>query len=273
MTPRPLLLVDDAPDMGLIVRRLGRQAGYEAQVCPDAGAAWDYLKTVPAAPSLVLLDLHLPGASGPELCARLREDVALAALPVALFTVSGGGDAVASGLDAGADFLMWKDLLTQPGAWARRLHEVLAAARQPPALMSWADVPVPVCPAAEDVIQRLNRGLRQPPVRQAGAPVLEVLALRALVWARWWQTGRGAGAPPPRLAPGLRAKDAEGCLEPGSLALRPGLADRLAPPGTSLVFSVALAEQLHRVLGPAAAAPLRAQLAAVAPALANMLAS
>ncbi|HJT75803.1 MAG TPA: response regulator, partial [Gemmataceae bacterium] len=57
---RPLLLlVDDAPEMGLLVRRLGRQAGYDLLACEDAGAAWRHLENTTAAPDLVLLDLHL----------------------------------------------------------------------------------------------------------------------------------------------------------------------------------------------------------------------
>src|SRR5258708_4034997 len=91
-----LLLVDDAPEIGIIVERLGKRAGQEVICCADALVGWDYLEQTIASggaastrmprPDLVILDLNLPGVSGVELCRRIRATPELETLPVALFS-------------------------------------------------------------------------------------------------------------------------------------------------------------------------------------------
>lgn len=61
------------------------------------------------APDLVLMDLHLPDASGAELTARLREDPALAHLPIVFLTGDPDPETEYRALDAGAD-----DFLSKP---------------------------------------------------------------------------------------------------------------------------------------------------------------
>jgi PAS domain S-box-containing protein len=122
-----LLLVEDMEDMGLIVQRLARKAGHEIHWVTSAEAAWEYLKD--HQPELVLLDIHLPGMDGVELCRRLRALPQQAGLPIALFSQGAHREDITAGLEAGANFVLPKDLLCQPDAWRRRLHEVLAQTR------------------------------------------------------------------------------------------------------------------------------------------------
>ncbi len=127
MTRPLLLLVDDAPEMGLIVRSLARRAGWDVTVRIDAEAAWHSLDE--RRPDLILLDVNLPGASGLDWLRRVRGTPELAGLTVALYTHWGLPADVAAGLDAGVDFVFDKDLATRPADWQQRLAEIGEAGR------------------------------------------------------------------------------------------------------------------------------------------------
>ncbi|HYT89044.1 MAG TPA: response regulator, partial [Gemmataceae bacterium] len=129
LAPRPsengprLLLVEDMDEVGRIVQRLAKHAGHSLEWVTRAEEAWAYLQE--HRPELVLLDIHLPGMDGIELCRKLRAAPEHAGLPIALF--SGGAEAedIKTGLEAGANFVLAKELLCQPDAWRRRLEEIL----------------------------------------------------------------------------------------------------------------------------------------------------
>ncbi len=257
MTPPLLLLVDDAPEIAVMVRWLAKRAGHGLAACGDVSSAWQHLQTGPR-PNLVLLDVNLPGPSGLELCRRLRAAPSLAGLPVALFTQPDRPDDVVAGLDAGADCVVWKDLLTRPPEWQARVGEVLEQGRGRPAAVSVKSLqtaaPLPFPSAA---IGAFNQALRQTPLRQLGPPVFRVLARRALACAN------GALVLP---AGGL-----EECLLTAGPGLDPERITRACPPETLGVLVVALADQVRFVLGSAATAPFRAALADSVPPLSGFL--
>ena len=60
-------------------------------------------------PALILLDLMLPRLSGVEVCRRLKENAATAAIPIIMVTARGEEADVVSGLELGAD-----DYITKP---------------------------------------------------------------------------------------------------------------------------------------------------------------
>ena len=72
-------------------------------------------------PDLVVTDVMMAGVDGLELCRRLKADPAFVATPVILLTARAGTDAVAEGLDAGAD-----DYVVKPFA-LRELEARIAA--------------------------------------------------------------------------------------------------------------------------------------------------
>lgn len=113
-----LLLVDDDPSLAAIVRILARRSGHEVAWASDAEAASAELSR--QLPDLVLLDVNLPGTSGPEWLRSLGERP-----PVALFVQSGLIDDIARGMAAGAEFHFAKELVTDPAGWTRRLAELL----------------------------------------------------------------------------------------------------------------------------------------------------
>jgi PAS domain S-box-containing protein len=119
--PARLLLVEDMSEIGLIAQKLAQRAGHELTWLKTAEDAWQYLQQ--ERPDLALLDVHLPGMSGDELCRRLRTLPHLADLPIALFTQ--GHEDPAWVKAAGADYILSKDLLCQPEVWQRRLADIL----------------------------------------------------------------------------------------------------------------------------------------------------
>jgi putative two-component system response regulator len=75
--------------------------GYDVLTVKSGEAALTALKHVPV--DLVLLDVQLPGASGFEVCARLKESPDTRLVPVVLVTGMGERQHKISGLRAGAD--------------------------------------------------------------------------------------------------------------------------------------------------------------------------
>jgi len=82
-----ILVVEDDPIPAAMFRAILEQHGYGVQSAPDAETAMDMVALDP--PSLLLLDLILPGIDGIELLHRLREDPRTEDLGVVL--TSGGG--------------------------------------------------------------------------------------------------------------------------------------------------------------------------------------
>jgi DNA-binding response OmpR family regulator len=123
MTNPRFLLVDDDPDLGVVVRILTRRCGHDLTHRLDAESAWAGLDA--DSPDLILLDVNLPGTSGLEFLRRLRASPDHARRAVGLFVQPALKGDIAAGWIAGADYLVSKDLVTQPDAWKSRLDEIL----------------------------------------------------------------------------------------------------------------------------------------------------
>ncbi len=203
-----LLLVEDEPDAALIVQRLGRRLGLEVLHRADVASAWECVRETP--PDLVLLDLNLTGERGEELCRRIRLASETACLPLALFVQLGCTEDVVSGLEAGADYLVSKDLLARPEEWQARVSEILGDRN---------DLLLQPSPEA---LADLNRALRHPRLRSLGSDVLRFI-LRRAAEASGVQQWLGSD--------GL------------SLDIRHGAATAV------IAFVVAVTEQLQRLLG------------------------
>lgn len=229
-----LLLVDDAPDIALIVRHLGERVGYALHHCEDGETAWAYLVGAGQLPDLVVLDIHLPRRDGAYWCRQLRGVAWGERLPLALFSQGGQSAVLAEGLDAGADFFLAKDLLGNPAAWQTRLGEVLTGVGRPPPLGRRGELTL--SPAAWP--NALSRALRLPALQQLGPEVIGALLRRA------------ARRIDPPLAPAWLGSDGRS----------PDLAR--VPPEQYAALGRALEEEWWRVLGAAAAGAFRAALAA-----------
>ena len=66
----PICIIDDQPQIGSTVSGILKDEGYDVIVFENAESFWQSLDT--QEPSLVLLDIWLPGEDGLELLKRLR---------------------------------------------------------------------------------------------------------------------------------------------------------------------------------------------------------
>lgn len=104
---RVLLVEDDPLHADLTTEALTRTSvPTTVAVAADGRAAIAHLRdeqTPPVATDLVLLDLRLPGLSGHEVLAEIKQDAMLRRIPVVVLTTSTLPDDVARAYDAGAN--------------------------------------------------------------------------------------------------------------------------------------------------------------------------
>lgn len=86
-SPRHLLVVDDEPHIGLVLRPYLEQLGYRVSFARSLADARAALGAAP--PDGLLLDLHLPDGSGLDFLRDLRAAGATARLPVLVLTAEG----------------------------------------------------------------------------------------------------------------------------------------------------------------------------------------
>src|SRR5215210_8582457 len=97
-----VLVADDEDDIRALVGVAVRRAGCDLVASVADGEA--ALTSARAElPDLVVLDVSMPGRTGLEVCAALREDAATAGIRVLLLSAGASADDVARGLAAGAD--------------------------------------------------------------------------------------------------------------------------------------------------------------------------
>jgi DNA-binding response OmpR family regulator len=99
-----VLVVEDEPTVRDVVVRYLREEGYDAVEAGDLDEARGLLRD--ALPSLVVLDLMLPGGNGLELCREIR---ASSELPIIMLTARAEEADRIVGLELGAD-----DYVTKP---------------------------------------------------------------------------------------------------------------------------------------------------------------
>ncbi|HJS42561.1 MAG TPA: response regulator [Gemmatimonadales bacterium] len=85
---RHLLVVDDEPHLGLVLRPYLEQLGYRVSFARTLDEARRVLRAKPPTDGL-LLDIHLPDGSGLDLLRDLREQGSTARLPVLVVTAEG----------------------------------------------------------------------------------------------------------------------------------------------------------------------------------------
>jgi two-component system alkaline phosphatase synthesis response regulator PhoP len=119
------LVVEDDPDIvELIAHYLGGE-GFEVDSAGDGRAGLERLRG--GGFSVVILDVQLPGLDGLGVCAEIRRDPRLRALPVIMLTARGDESVRIVGLEVGADDYVVKpfspkELVARVRALLRRLE-------------------------------------------------------------------------------------------------------------------------------------------------------
>jgi DNA-binding response OmpR family regulator len=119
-TMSTVLVVDDEPIVRDVVVRYLEQEGYRTLQAADGDAARELLEQ--EEPSLVVLDLMLPGTDGLDLCRWIR---GRSQLPVIMVTALGEEGDRLTGLELGAD-----DYLTKPFSPKELVARVKAVLRR-----------------------------------------------------------------------------------------------------------------------------------------------
>jgi CheY-like chemotaxis protein len=117
-----VLIADDEPSMRMLVHATIESDAYNVVEACDGNEAWALIQKLK--PSVVLLDVQMPGLTGIEILGSIRSDPSLSSTRVIMLTAKALESDVKAGLAAGAHVYLTKpfsplDLLT-------RLEEALA---------------------------------------------------------------------------------------------------------------------------------------------------
>jgi DNA-binding response OmpR family regulator len=101
-----VLIADDESSMRLLVHTTIESDDYQVLEAGDGDEAWEMIKQ--HRPTLVILDIQMPGKNGLEILGLIRSDPTLQRTRVIVLTAKALADDVAAGLTTGADFYLTK---------------------------------------------------------------------------------------------------------------------------------------------------------------------
>ena len=116
-----VLVVEDEPGLADTVRYNLEREGFEVDVASDGRVGLDMFRK--QKPSLVLLDLMLPGMPGLDVCRAIRAE---SMVPVIMLTAKDAEADKVAGLELGAD-----DYVTKPFSMRELVSRVRAVLRRP----------------------------------------------------------------------------------------------------------------------------------------------
>ena len=100
--PVNILIVDDDPDLGIMLKTMLEYKGYGVTVSKRAEQAEEILRGSNA--ELIILDMLLSGVNGIDVCTRLKQDSRTSHIPVLMISAHPNGKEIC--LEAGAnDFI------------------------------------------------------------------------------------------------------------------------------------------------------------------------
>ncbi len=106
--PLEVLLVEDSKTQAAQIKETLESVGLKVRIAYDGP---DGIKdAVENPPALIVLDVKLPTMDGFQVCRRLKWNPATAGVPIIMLTEKAGPKATMSGLRAGADDYIPKDI-------------------------------------------------------------------------------------------------------------------------------------------------------------------
>ena len=102
-----ILVVEDEANSRLLLKTYLTSEGYEVKTARSGEEALDIVAE--SQPSVIILDIILPGINGYDVCKRLKHSIVTNFIPVILVTALRGNDEHIQGIEAGAD-----DFISKP---------------------------------------------------------------------------------------------------------------------------------------------------------------
>lgn len=167
--PHRVLVVDDEPVAAAFSAGVLQRAGIEVQVVAEALQVIDAIDAF--RPDLVLMDLHMPGASGIELTSLIRDHERYARIPIVFLSVELDPGLQVAALRVGGD-----DFLAKP-VCAERLVEVV---RERISRVGRADMgslgrdPVTGLATREVLLRRVEKAIARGAEQEAGTGLIVV---------------------------------------------------------------------------------------------------
>ncbi len=116
-----ILVVDDEPDILLLVKKILETAGYYVDTASTGHEALEKVRKV--SPNLIILDLMLPGLDGYQICGILRHDRVSMKIPILILTARSQPKDFELGMKVGASAYMTKPF--EPPALLMKIEELL----------------------------------------------------------------------------------------------------------------------------------------------------
>lgn len=107
MSKATILVVDDEEDIRELLELNLSQEGYKIFSCETGEQALEIAAS--KLPTLIILDLMLPGIDGLEVCKKLKSNLKTEDIPIVMLTAKGEEADIVTGLELGAD-----DYITKP---------------------------------------------------------------------------------------------------------------------------------------------------------------
>ncbi|WP_163194050.1 response regulator transcription factor [Clostridium thermarum] len=123
MPEEKILVVDDEANILELIRFNLENNGYKVLTAQNGAEALKIAKT--EQPSLMLLDLMLPGMDGYDVCKEIRRDKQMSQIPIIMITAKGEEIDKILGLELGAD-----DYITKPFSIRELMARVKAVLRR-----------------------------------------------------------------------------------------------------------------------------------------------
>ncbi len=122
-----ILLVEDAPDIRLVIRvALERLGGFEVEAC---GSGREAIEKGPGfAPDMVLLDVMMPEMDGPATLAQLKDLPRFSEVPVVFMTAKAGQEEILRFKEMGVLDVLFKPF--DPNSLAAKLLSLWESAQQ-----------------------------------------------------------------------------------------------------------------------------------------------
>jgi DNA-binding response OmpR family regulator len=127
--PRPILIIEDDPDIAEVLRYGLEARRFETRVAVTGKEGLSASMDKDRPPRLILLDLLLPEMNGLEVCRRIRREPSTAGIPIIMVTAKASESDFAKARAAGID-----DYVTKPFSVVKvieRITTLLALAEVP----------------------------------------------------------------------------------------------------------------------------------------------